>query len=135
MSFRGANWSVRFLLSVAAIALLLAAVGLYAVMAYSVTQRTQEIGVRVAIGAGRWDIAWLFLRKGLFQIGSALAIGLPAALLVSDLARIPLVVIAPNDPLTMAGIALVISAAALTACVVPVRKAARVDPVIALRSE
>jgi len=119
----------------AAIGLLLSAVGIYGVIAYSVTQRTQEIGVRVAIGAGRWDVAWLFLRRGLLQIALALAIGMPAALALGGLAQIPLVTIEPNDPVTMIGIALVISVVALTACLVPVRKAAKVDPVIALRSE
>ena len=117
------------------IGLLLSAVGIYGVIAYSVTQRTQEIGVRVAIGAGRWDVAWLFLRRGLIQIALALAIGLPAALAVGALAEIPLVTIEPSDPVTMIGIALIISVVALTACLVPVRKAAQVDPVIALRSE
>jgi predicted permease len=119
----------------AAIGLALSAVGIYGVIAYSVTQRTQEIGVRVAIGAGRWDIAWLFLRKGLIQIGAALVIGMPIALLVGDVARIPLVAIEPNDPLTMIGITAAVIAVALTACVMPARKASRVDPVIALRSE
>ena len=119
----------------AAIGLTLSAVGIYGVIAYSVTQRTQEIGVRVAIGAGRWDVAWLFLRKGLIQIGIALVIGIPVAVAVGAVARIPTVVIEPNDPVVIAGIALLISAVAVSACLIPVRKAAKVDPVIALRSE
>jgi ABC-type antimicrobial peptide transport system permease subunit len=100
-----------------------------------VTQRTQEIGVRVAIGASRWDVAWLFLRRGLGQIGLALAVGMPAALALGMLAQIPLVAIEPNDPLTMVLIVMVISIVALTACLMPVRKATRVDPISALRSE
>jgi predicted permease len=119
----------------AAIGLTLSAVGVYGVIAYAVTQRTQEIGVRMAIGAGRWDVAWLFLRRGLIQIAIALAIGMPAALALGTLAQIPLVEIEPNDPLTMIAIAVVMSAVALIACVVPARKAARVDPITALRSE
>lgn len=119
----------------AAIGLTLSAVGIYGVIAYSVTQRTQEIGVRVAIGAGRWDVAWLFMRRGLVQIALALAIGMPAAIALSMVARIPVAAIEPNDPLTMIGIATLISVVALAACLVPVRKAAKVDPVIALRSE
>jgi ABC-type antimicrobial peptide transport system permease subunit len=119
----------------AAIGLTLSAVGIYGVIAYSVTQRTQEIGVRVAIGAGRWNVAWLFLRRGLMQICLALAIGLPAAVALGTVARIPVAAIEPNDPATMLITALVISVVALTACMVPSRKAAQVDPVIALRSE
>jgi predicted permease len=119
----------------AAIGLTLSAVGIYGVIAYAVTQRTQEIGVRVAVGAGRWDVAWLFLRRGLIQIALALAIGIPASIALGALAQIPVVNIEPNDPGMIATIALLISAVALSACLVPARKAARVDPVIALRSE
>jgi len=118
-----------------AIALILSAVGVYGVIAYSVTQRTQEIGVRMAIGAGRWDVSWMFLRRGLVQLGLSLLIGLPTALALGSIARIPLVEIEPSDPVTMLTITVVMTAVALTACVVPARKAARVDPMIALRSE
>jgi putative ABC transport system permease protein len=117
------------------IALTLSAVGVYGVIAYSVTQRTQEIGVRMAIGAGRWDVSWMFMRKGLMQLGLGLLIGLPVAAGLGTLAQIPLVEIEPTDPLTMIAITAVMSVVALTACVVPARKAARVDPMIALRSE
>jgi putative ABC transport system permease protein len=119
----------------AAIALTLSAVGVYGVIAYAVTQRTQEIGVRMALGARRWDVAWMFLRKGIAQIVIALLIGLPAALGLGILARIQLVEIEPHDPLTMLTITVMMVAVALTACVLPARKAARVDPMIALRSE
>ena len=119
----------------AAIGLTLSAVGIYGVIAYSVTQRTQEIGVRVAVGAGRWDVAWLFMRKCLAQIAWAIAIGMPAAVALGTLANVPVAGIEPNDPLAMTAIAIVISLVALAACLVPVRKAAKVDPVIALRSE
>jgi len=119
----------------AAIALILSTVGVYGVIAYSVTQRTQEIGVRMAIGAGRWDVSWMFLRKGLVQLGLSLLIGLPTALALGSVAQIPLVEIEPSDPVTMITITLVMSAVALTACAVPARKAARVDPMHALRSE
>ena len=117
------------------IALILSAVGVYGVIAYSVTQRTQEIGVRMAIGAGRWDVSWMFVRKGLVQLGLSLLIGLPVAVGLGVVAQIPLVEIEPTDPLTMITITVVMSAVAVTACVVPARKAARVDPMIALRSE
>jgi len=108
----------------ASIALVLSSVGLYSVMAYAVTQRTQEIGVRMAVGAQRWQVSWLFLRRALTQ----LALGL-------TLARFQLVEIEPNDPVTMIGITLVLATVAIGAALLPVRKAARVDPAIALRAE
>jgi putative ABC transport system permease protein len=119
----------------AAIGLVLSAVGIYGVIAYAVTQRTQEIGVRVAIGAGRWDVAWLFLRRGLAQIALALAIGLPASLALGVVAQFRLVQIEATDPLTMVVITVVLAAVALVSCVVPARKAAKVDPLVALRAE
>ena len=119
----------------AIIGLVLSAVGVYGVIAYAVTKRTQEIGVRMAMGARRWDVTWLFLRKGLVQLAIALAIGLPAAVALAIAARFRLVEIEATDPVTIAAITLVVSIVALIACVVPARKAARVDPVIALRSE
>ena len=118
-----------------AIALILSAVGVYGVIAYAVTQRTQEIGVRMAIGAGRWDVSWMFLRTGLMQLGLGLLIGLPVAVALGSIAQVPLVEIEPSDPLTMITITVVLTVVALTACLVPARKAARVDPMIALRSE
>jgi predicted permease len=118
-----------------AIALVLSAVGVYGVIAYSVTQRTQEIGVRMAIGASRWDVSWMFLRKGLMQLGISLVIGLPAALALGTIARFQLVAVEPSDPVTMIAITVVLILFALTACVIPARKAAKVDPVNALRSE
>ncbi len=119
----------------ASIGLVLSAVGIYGVMAYAVTQRTQEIGVRMAIGARRWDVSWMFLRKGLVQLGIALAVGLPAAFGLGMLARFQLVDIEPGDPVTMIGITIVVATVALIACILPARRAARVDPMIALRSE
>jgi predicted permease len=119
----------------ASIGLVLSAIGVYGVIAYAVTQRTQEIGVRMAIGARRWDVSWLFLWKGLIHLGLALLIGLPAALGLGALARFELVEIEPSDPVTMIAVTLVLAVVALIACVVPARKAARVDPITALRSE
>jgi putative ABC transport system permease protein len=119
----------------ASIGLVLSAVGIYGVLAYAVTQRTQEIGVRMAIGARRWDVSWMFLKKGLMQLGVALAVGLPAAFGLGVLARFQLVDIEPGDPVTMIGITVLVIAVALTASLLPALKAARVDPVVALRSE
>ncbi len=119
----------------ASIGIVLSAVGVYGVMAYAVAQRTQEIGVRMAVGAGRWDVAWLFLKRGLAQIAIALAIGLPAALALGSVLQLQLVEVEPADPVTFIAIVVVLAAVALSACLAPVRKAARVDPVIALRAD
>jgi predicted permease len=119
----------------AAIGLVLSGVGVYGVIAYAVTQRTQEIGVRVAIGASRWDVSWLFLKRGLVQLALALAIGLPAALALAVVARFQLVEIEPTDPLTMIATTVLLIVVALTASVLPARRAARVDPMHALRAE
>jgi putative ABC transport system permease protein len=119
----------------ATIGVVLSAIGIYGVIAYAVTQRTQEIGVRVAIGASRWDVTWLFLRQGLLHIAIALSIGLPAALALGAVLRLRLVEIEAHDPVTMGAITVVLAAVALVACVVPARKAAQVDPLAALRAE
>ncbi|HWI16206.1 MAG TPA: ABC transporter permease [Vicinamibacterales bacterium] len=119
----------------AAIGLTLSAVGVYGVMAYAVTQRTQEIGLRMAIGARRWDVSWMFLKRALIQVSLGLGIGLPAAMALASVARFRLVEIEPTDPVTLAGIAAILLAVALTSSLVPVRKASKVDPLTALRSE
>lgn len=119
----------------ASIGLVLSAVGIYGVMAYAVTQRTQEIGVRMAIGAKRWDVTWLFLRRGLIQLALGIGVGLPAALGLAAVVQFRLVEIEPSDPVTMIGITIVVATVALVACVLPASRAARVDPVIALRSD
>ena len=119
----------------AAIGLILSAVGIYGVMAYAVTQRTQEIGVRMAVGAQRWQVSWLFLRRGLLQLAAGLALGVPAALGMAMVVRFNLVEIEPTDPVTLIAIVSILAAVAVAACLMPVRKASRVDPVIALRAD
>ena len=119
----------------ATIGLILSAVGVYGVMAYAVTQRTQEIGVRMAIGASRRQVSWIFLKRCLLQLALGLAIGLPGALALGQVVRFNLVEIEPSDPATMAAISVAIIVVALASCFIPVRKALRVDPVVALRSE
>jgi putative ABC transport system permease protein len=119
----------------AAIGLTLSAVGVYGVMAYAVTQRTQVIGLRMAIGARRRDVSWMFLKRALIQVALGLGLGLPAALALASVARLRLVEIEPTDPVTIAGITAILLAVALTSCLVPVRKASKVDPLTALRSE
>ena len=119
----------------AVIALVLSAVGLYAVMAYSVTQRTPEIGVRMALGAEQRHVSWLFLRRGLTQVALGLILGLAGAFALSGVLQTMLVQVTAGDPLTFAGVAIVLTVVAIAACLVPVRRATRIDPITALRSE
>ena len=117
----------------ALIALILSAVGLYAVMAYSVTQRTTEIGVRMALGAERRQISWMVMRRGLVQLGIGLALGLAGAFGLSQVLSGLLVGVTPTDPLTFASITILLVLVALAACLIPARRATRVDPLVALR--
>ncbi|MGB7219817.1 MAG: ABC transporter permease [Vicinamibacterales bacterium] len=117
------------------IALVLSAVGLYAVTAYSVTQRTQEIGVRMALGAQEGQVLWLFLRQAVVKLAIGLAIGLAGAFGVGVLLRTFLVQTGSRDPVTLASIALVLTAVSLAACYWPAHRATRLDPVTALRCE
>jgi putative ABC transport system permease protein len=119
----------------AAIALVLSSVGLYAVMAYSVTQRTQEIGVRMALGAAGRQVSWLILKRGLIQLALGLTIGLGGALALSRVLRTVLVQITPTDPFTFASITILLTIVSITACLLPARRATRVDPLVALRAE
>ena len=113
----------------------MSAVGLYAVMAYSVTQRTTEIGVRMALGAESRQVSWLILKRGLWQMGLGLTLGLGGAFGLSRVLRTLLVQVTPTDPVTFAAITTTLTTVAIAACVIPARRATRVDPLIALRAE
>jgi putative ABC transport system permease protein len=119
----------------AAIALVLSAVGLYAVTAYSVAQRTQEIGVRIALGADERQVSWLILRTGLLQLGIGVVLGLVGAWFASSIMQTLLVQMSARDPLTFAAITGVLLLITVAACLIPARRAMRVDPVVALRAE
>jgi predicted permease len=119
----------------ALIALVLSGVGLYAVTAYSVTQRTQEIGVRMALGAEPRQVWWFVLRRSLIQLGIGLTVGLAGAVGVGMLLRSLLVQMTPTDPVTLTGIASVLIVVSFAACFWPARRATQLDPVVALRHE
>jgi putative ABC transport system permease protein len=119
----------------ATIALVLAAVGVYGVISYAVSQRTQEIGVRVALGAQRGDVLRLVVGHGAMLGGLGVAIGLVGALSVTRFLRTMLVGVSPFDPLSFIGVSVVLTLIALLASYIPARRAARVDPVEALRYE
>jgi ABC-type antimicrobial peptide transport system permease subunit len=117
-----------------AVAMLLATLGVYSVIAYVVTQRRQEIGVRVALGAQSGDVLRMVLRQGFMLALAGIGIGTIASLLVGRLLSRFLFGIAPNDPVAFGGVILVLAAVALVASFVPALRATRVDPMTALRN-
>ncbi|MGI8741582.1 MAG: ADOP family duplicated permease [Bryobacteraceae bacterium] len=119
----------------ATVALVLASVGLYAVIAHAVSRRTQEIGIRMAMGGSRRDILALVFAQGMRPVAIGLAAGLLVSLGVTRVLRMALVGVSPNDPVTFLSVVLVLLVASLLGCAVPARRAIRVDPVIALRYE
>ena len=119
----------------AVIALVLAAVGIYGVISYSVSRRTREIGIRIALGASRTDVLRMVVRQAIVQALAGAAVGLAGALLVSRLMARMLYGVQPTDPITFGGVAIILVLAALFASCVPARRATRIEPMIALRNE
>lgn len=134
-SLRGRRFILVLLGAFAITALLLAAVGLYGVLAHSASRRTQEFGVRVALGARASGVAGLVLRQGVTLVGLGIAIGMPAAVLLTRSMRALLYDVAPSDPVTLVVVAGLLLAVALIAAWSPARRAARTAPMEALRHE
>ncbi len=134
-SLRDQRSSVFLLGSLGALALVLTAVGIYGVLAYSVAQQTRELGVRIALGASRSDILSLVLGRGLRLVAIGAAIGLAASFALTRLMSALLFDVKPTDPVTFAGVTLVLFIVAFAACWIPARRATRVDPMVALRYE
>jgi predicted permease len=127
---------VAFLaVSFGVLATFLAAVGLYGVLAFSTTQRTREIGIRMALGASRASVIRMILREVLWLAGISVGVALPAALLLSRYLRSQLFGVSNNDPLTLAGVVIVVAGVAIVAAMIPARRAAGVNPTRALRYE
>jgi len=123
------------LASFAAAAVLLAAIGIYGVMAVVVAQRTKEIGIRMALGAVRRDVLALVVRQGFALAAVGLALGVIGALALTRVLRSLLFSVSATDPTVFFGIVALLAGVALVACYLPARRAARVDPMIALRHE
>jgi putative ABC transport system permease protein len=135
MSLASERFRTRLLGALALIALLLAAIGVYGVMAYSVEQRSQEMGLRMALGAEPRHVIRLVAGQGLALIGAGLLIGVAAALALTRLVASLLYGVSPTDPVTFVAIAALLLSAAAAATYVPARRATRADPMIVLRTE
>jgi ABC-type antimicrobial peptide transport system permease subunit len=118
-----------------ALALILACIGLYGVMAHGVARRTNEIGIRMALGARGGNIVWMVLRETLYLVLAGLVLGVPAALMGARLISTQLFGLSSADPLTLVGAAVVLAVVAMLAGYLPARRASRVNPLSALRYE
>jgi predicted permease len=129
------RFSVLLLAGFAGLALLLAVVGIYSVMSYSVSRRTHEIGIRMSLGASRADVLRLVVRQGMVLAVAGAAVGIAGALVLSRLMTSLLYGVAPTDPITFAAVSALLVVVALAASYIPARRAMRVEPMVALRHE
>jgi putative ABC transport system permease protein len=134
-SVKPQRFSMTVMTAFAGLALLLAALGIYGVLANAVAQQTQEIGVRVALGATTADVVWMVLRRALTLMGAGLVLGVAGALAVTRTMSSLLFEVRPTDAVSFGGAVACLAAIALVASLVPAWRATRVDPIIALRAE
>jgi ABC-type antimicrobial peptide transport system permease subunit len=128
------SFAMAMLAVAASVALLLGVVGIYGVIAYVVTQRTREIGIRIALGAQTGDVRRLFLHHGLLLISAGITIGIVVALALTRVTSALLFGVSPVDPATYAAVSIGLAGVAVLATWLPARRASRVDPVVALRA-
>ena len=134
-SLAARRFMMLVLIVFASAALLLAAVGIYGVMSYAVTRRTNELGVRSALGASHWQIVGLVLRQGMGLAGAGLIVGLAASVMLTRFMGSLLYGVGAGDPLTLVAVTVVLGVVAMLACVLPAKRASAVDPAVALRCE
>jgi putative ABC transport system permease protein len=127
------RFSMELIALFALTALLLASLGIYGVISYMVSERTHEIGVRLALGAQGTDVMGMVLSQGLRLALAGAGVGLAGALVVSHMMSSLLYGVGPTDPLTFGGVAAALTVVAIAACYIPARRAIRVDPIVALR--
>jgi ABC-type antimicrobial peptide transport system permease subunit len=135
LAFWGPTLAAGIALAFGVLALVLATIGLYSVMAYAVSQRTREIGIRMALGAGVRSVVRLVVAQGMRMVALGLALGMVGALALTRLLASMLLGVGATDAATYAGVALLLVGVALLACYIPARRAARVDPLVALRHD
>jgi putative ABC transport system permease protein len=131
----GRRFNMLLLGLFAALALVLTTIGLYGAVSYWVTQRTREIGIRMALGANRHNVLWLVIKQGMTLAVFGVAAGLVAAFGLTRLLSNMLFGIAPNDPATFVAVSLLLALIAVLACSIPARRAASIEPMQALRAE
>jgi ABC-type antimicrobial peptide transport system permease subunit len=134
-SMRAEQLIARLVGAFGLLALVLACVGLYGILSQAVARRTNEVGIRMALGANRGNVLGMVLREAGILVAVGIAIGIPGALIASRLLTSQLFGVSPFDPLTLAGSALLLSVVAIAAAFVPARRASRIEPMRALRAE